>query len=802
MKLSKLFLCVIFLIFPFVIRAQPAAVVAGQITDGTNPVEFCNVLVQSSADTTYIKGAVSGADGRFSINVKDGNYKLKVSLLGYGAVEKDITVRGNTDLGKLIIKPTEEQLDEVVVRANLVDALADRYVMNNLGRQPIAAGKSTLEVLKYAPGVWVNRNGAISINGQDGTKIMVNDRLIRFKGQELTTYLESLRAEDIKKLEIIPDPTAEYDADSSGGILSITLDRSASQGISGTVAMNYSQADYPMFMPNLSLNYNKDKWGVSLWYSFVDMTVSSTTEQVQDFTGQQTKTYTLTDLLNRSKGAHIGEISITREINKKQYIGLSVQGSMNGMNNSLFADRRMTDADGKNTRAVTSNANENDGKSLQITANYVYRINPASELKVKADAYLTTFDMTIRSLNEYFDADGAEWEEIPYFRNRYIQYSPRRSGVYSVGADYKYTFKNKSFITSGVKFTYLNANTKMNFDEYDNDAWIPDPDRADDFDYNENISAVYVKYDMSREKWAYAFSARAEYYGTNAVSNTLGQTNRQRMVGIFPTVNIRYYADREKGTSVGLNISRSIDRRSFHDLNPNIVQESDFAEKYGNMYLDPSYINKLGLSATIKYKYNLSLNYTLTDNQYEMVTIANPEVENGIIVTPAKINYKHRLALSAFVPVSIAKWWDMTLNLSGGYLWYNLLDEERASLYGRAIVAWDFSLPSDWTLGISWSGTTGTMRSNSKIGGVQTADFSVNKKLLKKKAAVSFSINDLFNSGNGGRNSYSAPDLHSYDRQYSETRTFMFGFRYSFDYGRKAARKYIEKDNENKSRVM
>lgn len=801
MKNKLIFSFFLFAFYSVLSQAQTTSVITGQITDGTNPVEFCNVLIQSTADTTYIKGAVSGADGRFSINAKGGNYKLKISLLGYGAVEKMIAVKGNTDLGELVIKPSEEQLDEVVVRANLVDALADRYVMNNLGKQKIAVGKSSLEVLRYAPGVWVSPSGAISINGQGNPKIMVNDRLLRLKDQQLTAYLDGLKAEDIKKIEIIPDPTAEYDADSSGGILSITLDRSKYQGISGSVNMRYGQSDYPMYMPSLNLNYNRNKIGVSLRYNFTYFQMHTNTDLYQDFLGSGTHVHQATDILNHPKGTHDIGLDFTYDISKKHFLGISVQGGFRGMKNDLSSVRHMWGGKDE-TQVKTNNTNDNRGKDIQVSANYVYRIKTGDELKIKADAYLMNFDMTISSLNDYFRMTGEAWDDMPYFESDYRQYSPQNSNIYSAGADYKHTFKNKSFIAAGVKFTYLTASNNTLFDAYENGGWQSDPSRSDDFDYNENISALYVKYDMKGKKWTYTFSARAEYYGTNAISNTLSETYRQRIIGVFPTVNIRYYIDRMKGTSIGMNIGRSINRRDFRDLNPNVIQESEFAKEYGDVFLDPSYVNKLGLSATVKYRYIFSLNYTLTDNQYETVVVADPNVENGTINTPAKIRYEHGINANVFIPVSVTKWWDVIANLNGGYLWYKLLDEERNSLFGRVMISSDFSLPSYWSLGLTWMANSSNVRGNKKSSAYQTVAFSVGKKILKKKASVSLTINDLFNSGNGGRSYYTAPNLYSYSKQFRETRQIVLSFRYNFDYGRKIMNKFIEKDMENKSRVM
>ena len=444
-------------------------------------------------------------------------------------------------------------------------------------------------------------------------------------------------------------------------------------------------------------------------------------------------------------------------------------------------------------------------KEVQMTLNYVYRIKPGDELKVNADVFLDSGGFDMESYSTYYIRRGEQWEENPDMpRYAYIQHSPQDGNIYSASADYKHTFKNRSFITAGAKFTCLEVSNNTSFETpADGGGWEEDLGRSDDFDYNETISALYVKYDMNGKKWAYTFSGRAEFYGTNSISNTLSKTFRQRILGIFPHVNIRYYIDRMKGTSIGFNLGRSIMRRSFQELNPNVIQSSDFAQRYGNAYLDPSYVNKAGISATIKYMYNISLNYSLTDNLYSSVTRPNPDQENGTVSSPEKIKFHHRLYLSAFLPFRFTKWWNGMANLGGGYTWYNLLGETYDGFSGDMFISSNFALPKDWGLELSWFGYLGGVNGNKQSSSAQSVNFSVRKKLFKEKnGTLSVGVNDLFNSGNGGRTYLTSPALYSYNKIYRDSRSFYVSFRYNFNHGLRKTGRYIEKDMENKSRVM
>ena len=76
--------------------------------------------------------------------------------------------------------------------------------------------------------------GNVTVYGRSGTQIMVNDRLLRESGTELVTYLQSLQASDIQKIEVIPFAGAEYDANAKGGIIKITLKKLREEGMEAT----------------------------------------------------------------------------------------------------------------------------------------------------------------------------------------------------------------------------------------------------------------------------------------------------------------------------------------------------------------------------------------------------------------------------------------------------------------------------------------------------------------------------------------------------------------------------------------
>ena len=193
-------------------------VVTGCIVDEKEePVEYATVVFLQGEK--QMGGTTTNEDGCFNINVLKGTYDFKVTYVGMKPYESKEKVEKNLDLGKIKLTSDGVVMQEVTVTASTIRREADRFVMQ-VEDQPITIGKNGEELLKQAPGVWIT-DDAISINGKSGTKIYINDREQNMSNEQLISFLKSLSAEDISKIEVIPQAGAEYSADTSSGIIKI-----------------------------------------------------------------------------------------------------------------------------------------------------------------------------------------------------------------------------------------------------------------------------------------------------------------------------------------------------------------------------------------------------------------------------------------------------------------------------------------------------------------------------------------------------------------------------------------------------
>ena len=150
-------------------------------------------------------------------------------------------------------------LEEIVVKAPLVNREADRIILN-VAANPLSANKDAHELLKTAPGVWATDDD-LSIYGQGGTVVYIDDRKVNMSGRQLMTYLKSIQSSSIATIEIIPKAGSEYSADSAGGIIKINLKRNRVDGLNGSAGMNVTSGEYKQWInPFTNLSLHRGKW--------------------------------------------------------------------------------------------------------------------------------------------------------------------------------------------------------------------------------------------------------------------------------------------------------------------------------------------------------------------------------------------------------------------------------------------------------------------------------------------------------------------------------------------------------------
>ncbi|MDR0559748.1 MAG: TonB-dependent receptor [Prevotellaceae bacterium] len=251
-------------------RFLPAQTFIGKVIDeNRQPVVFANVTLLALPDSVFVVGATTDENGIFLITTDktENDYLLKISFLGYESFTIILNSDSRQDLGDITLKTNTIQMKEVLVVAQQPKIRFEKGMYIADIEHSMAANGNTVEsLLNQLPSVWASNSG-ISVSGRSGVAVYINNRLINLQGEALMKYLQNIRSENISKIEIMQNASAEFSAAGAGGVIRIVTKRIIDEGWRGTVSTAALYQNYGGVAPYFNLMYGKGKFGAELAFS-------------------------------------------------------------------------------------------------------------------------------------------------------------------------------------------------------------------------------------------------------------------------------------------------------------------------------------------------------------------------------------------------------------------------------------------------------------------------------------------------------------------------------------------------------
>ena len=763
---------------------QPQMLRGSVVDDEGNYISY--VTVVAMRDGRQVTGASSNTQGVFSFSLADGTYTIVVECVGYEPFEQQITMPEGADMGVITLKESSTSIDEVIVKAQMIRREADRFVVD-VANAETAVGRNGMELLRQSPGVWVQEDN-ISINGSSGTKLFINNREIKLSGEALVNYVKNLRAEDIAKIEVVPQTGADYDADSRGGIIFITLRRRLDNGVMGSVTMQTEHGAWTEdYNPSGSINAHVGKFDISAsgWYYDYDMDVKTTEHTI--YTGMNTELDGRSDF--NIKGANGGaNLTAVAELSPRHSIGLSLDYT--GSHSEGDTESATRFRSGAMERLLQSKFHPNDSSPrYAATLNYIFKTDTlGSTLKFIADynqsdprsgndnrTLISEAGCQIDSL--YRDRSNSTFRIATAQLARERRLSP--NWVLRYGA--KYTYNE---INSATQYRYLNAG-----------EWVPSV--VDDYDisYTENIGAVYATASMNYGRLSAVVGLRGEYtYARGKAAEV-----EQDYFSLFPNANLSYALDKTGKHSLVAQYSRSIARPSFWNLTPRRLQVSDYTIQTGNPELDPQFVDQLTLTAVVGYKYSLTLGAQFMHDIIQQKVVPdkdNPEIMN---LTMENLPTVNQYFASLSLPFAVTKWWDWNASLTG------VLVEQRIDAdspiernpVGQLQSTMTFKLPKKFYVDVYYYGMTGMKVSNLELKANQNMSLTL-KKQIKDSWTLQCGLQNvlrskqhIFTDGDGFRR-----EMETFGQ--NQEFTVRFALTWSFKSGKQFRAKSVEKNDTSR----
>ena len=232
------------------------------IDEKGQPLEYANIIVMDSRDSTLLTHGVSNASGIFVIPVEREKVIARISHVGYKTVYKPCKT---TRIGTIKMEPEIIRLQETLVSAPRMQVARDgtNYTIYSLGGTIMGNAGNVLDLLRWAPGIMVDASDAISVIGRSSTEVYINDRRITNRHE-----LRALSSQDIKRIEVIRDPDAQY-ASTANAVIKLYTHSSIKNhlGASLTEVLDFKHKVSNATTLTIDGKYNKLSGNVSLCYS-------------------------------------------------------------------------------------------------------------------------------------------------------------------------------------------------------------------------------------------------------------------------------------------------------------------------------------------------------------------------------------------------------------------------------------------------------------------------------------------------------------------------------------------------------
>ena len=230
------------------------------------PLSYANVAVLDASDSMLSKGVSANNNGYFEIDgVPQGNCLLRVWMFNYNPRYIPFTVKNNTNLGTLYLIPKSTSLQEVTIKSEkpLYAQDGEKLIYNVSEDASIQTG-TTEDALQNAPGVEVDVEGNITLRGVSSVEIWINDKPSKLTEENLKTYLQTLPANALERIEAITNPSAKYATDAEAVINIVT---SAHVKSNQFVSFGINGSNQPFISPWVSYMWTKEKLSINFFLS-------------------------------------------------------------------------------------------------------------------------------------------------------------------------------------------------------------------------------------------------------------------------------------------------------------------------------------------------------------------------------------------------------------------------------------------------------------------------------------------------------------------------------------------------------
>ena len=401
--MPKLYFLYIISFFSFSLLAQNTVTIKGKVLDKTIqvPLESATVYFTSIKDSTVIDYTITDKNGFFKMNTSKINKPvfLKISYIGYKTFKQEVKeITKDLDFGIIRLEENANTLGEVIVKSEAPPIRIKKDTLEfNASSFKVRPDSNVEALLKQLPGVEIDNNGKITVNGKEVNQVLVNGKPFFDKDGKIA--LQSLPSDIINKVQISDTKTKKEEAtkqasSSNNASINLTIDEDKNKGLFGKFMGGFGTND--RYESSALINYFKNKRKISALASSnnINSTGFSMDEVFDNMGGGRNSSY-----FNNGNGSYgYGNLQFGggKGITKSNMLGLN------------YGDEWFKDFDSNMSYFFTNSNSKNTNKTKQINLLPTGNFTTSSDSKTNEDRYghnlNFTFEYKIDSTTSIFIA--------------------------------------------------------------------------------------------------------------------------------------------------------------------------------------------------------------------------------------------------------------------------------------------------------------------------------------------------------------------------------------------------------------
>ncbi|WP_373135341.1 TonB-dependent receptor domain-containing protein [Phocaeicola plebeius] len=728
----------------------------GKVVDEKNvPLPYANVVALSLPDSAFVAGTTTDLQGNFKLEqVKEGQL-IRISSIGYVTVYKNTSELNEPDIQ---MSPDVQALQEVVVQGtHPVVFMKGNALVTDVQNSLLSKAGSASDVLARIPRVSKSKDKFV-VFGKGTPLIYINGRLVRDN-----TELEQLNSTDIKHVELLTTPGAQYDA-SVKSVIRIKTVKRQGDGFSFDVRSSYYQSENTDLIEQANVNYRHA--GLDLFGSF-DYRLNRT-EQISSVE-QETNTSSLwqqhnTMQMNGQTEKMSGTFGFNYQINDNHSFGARYQ--MLGYPSSYVNTDILSKVEKNNDfyDQWSSNGIENRDYSLGHQLN-LYYTGTAGKLgiDVNADYYKSDYDATNNTSEQSQEQDDRQIAALNQVKNemcagKVVFTYPIWKGQLSFGGEYTYSNRDNNYLSR-------------------NESYVP----SSCSNISENYIGAFTSYDVQLPFGMLSAGIRYEHVDFEYSEDKQKiDAQSKNFDNVFPTLS---FATQFGQVQAQLSYAATIQRPSYADLSNNVFYINRFTLQQGNPYLLPSITHDISLNAMWKY-FQFMLSYQQKKDEiftWSTQTEANPELS-----TISYINFDRMPTLNAFIGASpTIGFWSPMYGVGVSKQWVNvhtdLADLELKKPALNVMLNNTFTLPKNFLINLDFTFQgKGDYQNIYMMKNMYILNFAISKSFFNDALNVELRGNDLFHQQKDASRVY-MNRLTAYQANSYDSREFAITVRYRFN---------------------